>query len=435
VTESVLSALEALPPALRARPSWFEAGDAWSLDDLLLAAGRVAAALRSCGAGPSGLGVVAGETGAAAFAGGLGVRLAGLAAMLALPEGGDASGARVRVDRSLAVESAAAGDAPSLPAETAWVRTTGGTTGRPRLVAFTEAQSLAGARASIALLGLAEGDAVATTVPPWTAFGWNSGAVVPMLACAEVRAVPSASPRGLVAEARRADWVVTTPPVVRALARLRLARSGGDAPTRLLVAGSAYPDAEARALEGVGLLVIDRYGATEVGPIAQAREPFGALFAAPGVTVRTAGDPATLEVSGPGVAIGYAGEAERRFGGSFRTPDVVDLRADGSFRVVARADRAVKRMGRVVDLAHVERQVASAPGVALARVRAVPGALDVDVVAEAVPERGRDLDAGLVLRWARERLDPWERPSRVEVVPPLPAGHQAQWTPRGGARA
>jgi hypothetical protein len=62
-----------------------------------------------------------------------------------------------------------------------------------------------------------------------------------------------------------------------------------------------------------------------------------------------------------------------------------------------------------------------------ARVRAVPGALDLDLVAFVVPSgRGR-CDPGSVLEGAARVLASWERPTRVEVVAAEPSSGGEKW--------
>jgi acyl-coenzyme A synthetase/AMP-(fatty) acid ligase len=300
-----------------------------------------------------------------------------------------------------------------LPAGTAFLRATGGTTARPRLVAFDEAGAHATAWTYGELLALEAGSALALTVPPSAGYGWNAW-IGPLVRGATVWHVPATAPRAFLDALRDPGvaWGGTTPPVVRALARLDGA--GGRA-TRVIVGAATYPAAEAaEAQRRHGVAVFDRYGATEAGPLAQSDEPGGPLRAAGGVTLRLAGEPPTIEVSGPQVALGYVGGPG--FGGVFRTADGADFDGDGRFRLRGRTDRVVRRLARPVDLAAVEDAIAALPGVARCRVRVEPGALDVELVAQVVPGPGpapapAELHAALAAR-----LDPWERPTRIEVV-------------------
>ena len=297
---------------------------------------------------------------------------------------------------------------------TAWLKATGGTTGTPRLVAVSDEQAGAIARTNAELTGMRPGGVLVVTVPPWTAYGWNcwSGALV---AGAEVRYVAPTALHDLLDALGdpKVTFGCTTPPVVRALARLRPRGQARRAP--VLTAAAAYPDtAAAEVLDRHGIRVLDRYGCAEAGSIAQARDPGGPLWPAPGVELHFGGNPETIEVRGPGVALGVVGGAA--FEGRYATGDLVERRADGSFRLRGRADRVVRRMARAVDLDAVERALLDQPGVAHARVQARNGALDVELVAQVVPGNGAAPSSADLAASLAAILAPWERPSSIEIV-------------------
>jgi acyl-coenzyme A synthetase/AMP-(fatty) acid ligase len=333
--------------------------------------------------------------------------------------------------------SAAAG--AGVPAGAAWLRPTGGTTGTSRLVAFTDAQCEAVARRAGTAPRLAPGDVLLATVPPWTGYGWNSATFGPLLAGARVLHVAATNPRALLSAAgTEPAWRATTAPVVRALARVGVARARTEG-WRVLVAGATYPAEEAAALrEGRGVLVFDRYGTTEAGLVGQAEEPLGPLVAPEGVTVRGVGEPARLEVRADpatmalGYVVGPGAPPAPPFRGVFATADLVAFQGRG-FRVLGRSDRVVKRAGKMVDLGSVERRIAALPGVSRARVRAVPGALDLDLVAFVVASGRGPCEAGAVLEGAGRVLAPWERPTRVEVLEREPSAGGEKWAEAPGA--
>lgn len=306
----------------------------------------------------------------------------------------------------------------SWPEGTAWLRATGGTTGPPRLVAMSDAGIFAAAATHAALVGLGPGRDEVVTMPPSTSYGWNAwlGALV---SGATVRHVAPQAPRELLARLAVASTVIgcTTPPVVRALARLPARDPLTRAP--VICAAAAYPIEAAREVgRRHGVAVLDRYGATETGPIAQARVAGGALYAAPGVSLATTGaldGTATLRVASPAVALGLVG-AGAATNGVWQTADRVAFEPDGGLRLLGRVDRVVKRMGRPVDLADLERTFAALPGVALARVRAVPAALDVELHAQVVAAPGATVDGDALLAMLAESAPPWHRPTRLEVV-------------------
>lgn len=320
------------------------------------------------------------------------------------------------------------GDGVSPPVGAAWLRATTGSSGARRCIAFSEPQALAAVRRNDALLGPVRGQTVLTTLSPCTGYGWNGAVLGPLLAGAEVRFVSPLAPRDVLQAfaSGRVAWAVATAAVVCAL--VRLSPSVGAAGGRLLVSAAPYPRREAESLRRRhGLDVYDRYGATEAGPIAQAREPGGALHPAPGVDVQVAGDPAVVEVRSDGVALGALGGAP--FGWVFRTSDRAEVLVDGGFRLAGRADRVVRRAGRSVDLAHVEATLAGLPGVSLARVRAEPGGLDLDLQADVVPAAGASLDVAALGDALSRLLPPWERPRRITVRGTVPGrAGDGKWT-------
>jgi acyl-coenzyme A synthetase/AMP-(fatty) acid ligase len=316
----------------------------------------------------------------------------------------------------LAPEDATPDTTAPLPAHTTWLRATGGTTGAPRLIAVSAEQAHAAARSHARLAGLEAGSGCAVTVPPWTSYGWNSWTGT-LLSGGAVHYVAPAAPRDLLATLAKARvrCGCTTPPVIRALARLPADRGAGARRAPLLSAAAAYPASEALLIgERHGVAVIDRYGSSEAGPIAQAREPGGVLWPAPDVTLHCSGEPLVLAIESPSVALGVVGGPP--FAGVFQTADRVELTGQGSFRLLGRADHVVKRMGRLVALDELERLLVAQHGVSHARVRARPGALDVELVAEVVTAAGVPWEPAALASRLAEILPPWQRPSRIDVV-------------------
>ncbi len=302
----------------------------------------------------------------------------------------------------------------ALPQGTAFLRATSGTTGTPRFVAFSEAQAASAARRSGSMLALEPGQVVVTTVPATTSFGWVAGLLGPLLAGVTVVVAPSQAPREMLELAAlwRAAWIVTTPPLVRSLARLLALERQRRPAVRVLVASSEYPSEAASQLLAHDVRVVDRYGASEAGPVAQAPEPLAALRPASGVEVAVRNG--CLEVRSDAVALGELGG--RRFDGVFQTTDLVRLEPDGGFRLLGRADRIVRRAGRSIDLERLETLLRGLPGIDGARVVAEPGALDVELVARVVAAAGASMSPESVLAQIAPQLEPWERPRRLEFV-------------------
>jgi long-chain acyl-CoA synthetase len=420
-------------------PAFTEGARALSLGDLLAEAERRSRDLARAGVAEGDVVSVVAESALDGLLRALAARRAGGVPCLHGRETVSPAFARWRWEADGAPARVAGARDATLPAGTAWLRPTGGTTGTSRLVAFTDAQCATVAKRAGTAPRLSAGDVVLSTVPPWTGYGWNSASFGPLLAGARVVHVAATNPRALESPGdAEIAWRMTTAPVVRALARIGLPRARTEG-WRVVVAGAAYPAAEAaRLLETHGIGVFDRYGTTEVGLVGQAAEPMGPLRMIEGVEVRGVGEPEMLEVRADPAAmalayVGTPGEAASApFRGVFRTADLVAFEP-GGFRVLGRADRVVKRAGKMVDLGLVERRIAALPGVARARVRAVPGALDLDLVAFVVASGRGPCDAGSVLEEASRVLASWERPTRVEVVERDPSGGSEKWAEAPGA--
>lgn len=169
----------------------------------------------------------------------------------------------------------------------------------------------------------------------------------------------------------------------------------------------------------------NQYGLTEASPRVTALSDLEPQFAQgsvgrplPGVEVK-AGEGGQLLVRGPSVMLGYLGdEAATRAaleGDWLHTGDLGRVDAEGYVFVTGRSDGVVKVAGERVGLDEVEGELKGAPGVVELAVAPVPDEiLGVRLVALVV-----GADDGL-RRWARERLPPAKRPSKVVVVEALP---------------
>jgi amino acid adenylation domain-containing protein len=150
--------------------------------------------------------------------------------------------------------------------------------------------------------------------------------------------------------------------------------------------------------------------------------PIGVPIPGARLRVRTAefepvpvGEIGELWVAGPGVALGYAGDAgagiDPSGGGRFavldgergyRTGDLVSVRPDGALDFHGRADRQLKLGGMRIELEEIEAALAACPGVADAGIGVAAGAdrkvLIAAVVARAEPVSAATLRAHLLAR-------------------------------------
>lgn len=130
-----------------------------------------------------------------------------------------------------------------------------------------------------------------------------------------------------------------------------------------------------------------------------------------------------LLISGPGVCLGYLGNAEennRRFlirdvnGLSvrcYRTGDICRQHEDGSFEFLYRTDRQVKVKGHRIELGEIELAAASHPDVenVTAAVNDDHGRSMLEVYVK--PLNGRELTKNTLRNWLKERLPDYKLPS------------------------
>lgn len=295
------------------------------------------------------------------------------------------------------------------PAGAAVILRTSGSTGSPRRVALAADTLLASARATHARLGgpgawllalpvhhvagwqvlvrsvVAQADA---GLPPAPTVLDTTDGFRPSALPVTVDAMPDGAPRYTALVPTQVARALTEPAAVAALARL-------DA---VLVGGAAAPPALLRRAREAGIAVVTTYGMTETGG--------GCVYdGVPLDGVDVAEVDGLIEIAGPTLALGYAGDngallpgpadagsfLERGGRRWFRTADLGRV-TEGRVEVLGRADDVIITGGVNVHPAAVERALAGLPGVDQVVVVGVPdlewGSL---VTAVVVPGRGAPL--------------------------------------------
>lgn len=235
-----------------------------------------------------------------------------------------------------------------------------------------------------------------------------------------------------------------TPTHVAALVDAGLLELSGRMLRVVVVGGEAVPPGLWQALGAADLRAVNVYGPTEftvnaTACVIESGEPqphIGRPLA--GVTARVldpqkrrvpVGFPGELHLSGPQLAVGYAGQPERtaeRFltsaDGSrqYVTGDLVRWRGDGSLNFLGRRDGQVKLRGYRIELAEIARVLRSAPGVVDAAAVVVgqgsPSAVlhAALVLGEPAPE------LSAVRAFAATQLPGYMLPASFAVLPELP---------------
>ncbi|WKB54262.1 class I adenylate-forming enzyme family protein [Eleftheria terrae] len=325
---------------------------------------------------------------------------------------------------------------------------TSGTSGSPKGVMLTHANLLFIAENGRRMRRLVPGDRVWGVLPLSHVYGLTSVLLATLHAGASLVLVP----RFDAAEMARAlavggitvlhgvpamyakllAWSRQPGHVLRAPA-LRVAQSGGAPLDEAL---------KAAVEQALGVVLHNGYGMTEAAPsIAQTRLDTPRRDASvgmpiPGTEVRIVdlqrqqpvpgGETGELWVRGPQVMKGYYRDAVLtrqtvNAEGWLHTGDLARLAPDGVLEVVGRSKELIIRSGFNVYPVEVEQALCAHPDVMQAAVvgRPVPGNEEVVAFVEPVP--GRQLEAGTLQAWLRERLSPYKLPSAIVLMAQLPA--------------
>lgn len=261
---------------------------------------------------------------------------------------------------------------PEAPAGCLHWKTTSGSTGGPRRVAFTAAQLAADHDQIVAGMRLQSDAPNVAVISPAHSYGF-SNLVLPLLLSGMPMLVPGnplpGTMRKLLAEAVGPVTLPAVPVMWRAWLRAGLLET---LPCALAItAGAPMPlELEVEIFERSGLKVHNFYGASECGGIAfdDREEPrasaaeVGRPLPAAQVSVDADG---CLEVRGPAVALGYAEAAEdeeRLRGGVFRSGDLARFEA-GRVLLEGRATDTIHIAGRKVAPQAIEAHLQRQPGV------------------------------------------------------------------------
>lgn len=215
-----------------------------------------------------------------------------------------------------------------------------------------------------------------------------------------------------------------------------LARPEGEAWLRrfkvVLLGGSAVPPACLREIRDRRLPVYLTYGMTETAAACvlcpperlwKNQPPRGTPL--PGVRLGLDGD--LLTIATPALAVGFW-PTEHFPSAGLRTQDRAEMAADGTVRILGRADEVIVTGGEKVDPARV---VAALASVATVQVLGLPDpAWGERVVALVVGEPSLEP----ALRLAAERLEPAARPKAYAFVAELPSDARGKFD-RAAARA
>lgn len=210
------------------------------------------------------------------------------------------------------------------------------------------------------------------------------------------------------------------------LTRLSRRELYAEAPRLIFSSGQLLPnDAAQECKAAFGVWASEVLGSTETGGIAwrQQTEPGAAWTRLPGVNVAS-GEDGALSVRSP-----YLQEDA-----PLLTGDVIELLADGRFRLKPRGDRVVKIDGKRVSLTRVEEALAQLPEVSAAAALTLETRKEALAAVVALSERGaaalKERGAFRLSRQLRRQLsdalEPAERPKHWRFVGAIPTDAQGK---------
>jgi acyl-CoA synthetase (AMP-forming)/AMP-acid ligase II len=287
---------------------------------------------------------------------------------------------------------------------------TSGTTGRPRGVVYSHRSTVIHCYnvTSTAFHAIAPADVVMPAVPMFHANAWGHPYGAVMVGCKQVFPGPYLDAQSLLelCQSERVTlstgvptvWLSVLQMLEREPGRFRIAPG-----MRLIVGGSAAPEAMIRAFDRFGITVIHAWGMTETSPgcaaarlkptmtdlsederyAVRAKQGYppafvdarvigedGSEVAADGVTM------GELQVRGPYIAGSYyhSGPEPEKFAsdGWLRTGDVATVDAEGYIKITDRTKDLIKSGGEWISSVDLENAIMGHPAVAEAAVVAIP---------------------------------------------------------------
>ncbi len=336
----------------------------------------------------------------------------------------------------------------ALPADTALVLHTSGTTSRPKIVPLGQAKLAASARNIAQTIGLSPTDSCLNVMPLFHIHGLMAAVLASMAAGASVFCCPGFNALRFFAwlDEAKPTWYTAVPTMHQTiLARAeRNQESIARAQLRLIRSSSAsLPPQVMKALEDTfDAPVIESYGMTEAAhqmasnPLPPKARKAGSvgLAAGPEVAVMDAsgrllesGETGEVVIRGENVFDSYENNpqatADAFTDGWFRTGDQGVMDADGYLAITGRLKELINRGGEKISPLEVDEVIMDHPAVAQVATFALPhDTLGEEVAAAVVLQDGTSVDEQELREFAAERLAKFKVPRRIVILDEIPKG-------------
>jgi fatty-acyl-CoA synthase len=335
---------------------------------------------------------------------------------------------------------------------------TSGTTGRPKGVMYSHRAITLHSLASMTpdVMGMSEKDITLPVVPMFHANAWGMPFTATMAGCKQVFPGPFLDPQSLLENFEQEGVTLTggVPTIWLGIVQMLDKEPGRYKLTpgmRMIVGGSAAPEAMIRNFDKHNLRVIHAWGMTEMSPLGTLANLTSEMvklsedeqysyraqqgMPAPFVEIRgrneegfvpwdgqTMGE---LEVRGVWIASDYynSPEGADKFtdDGWFRTGDIVTISEHGFIKIQDRAKDLIKSGGEWISSVDLENAIMGHPSVAEAAVIAVPHPKWAErPLAVVVLKQGQTATADDINNFLAPKFAKWALPDAVEFVEAIP---------------
>lgn len=328
---------------------------------------------------------------------------------------------------------------------------TSGTTGNPKGVMLTHRNFATNALAALERMGLHDGDVGLCILPMFHSFAWTGNVLVSLALKSKLVIAPNITPPkpwlSLMAK-HKVTLFSAVPQLYGVLAKQCcgfqrwVLRYWFFRRVRVAVSGAApLSPATAEAFRSAfGIPILEGYGLTETSPVATINPPDRPKLGSVGTAIRGVelklvddaeqpvpeGGEGEICVRGDCVMKGYyhlpeATQQAFTSDGWFKTGDVGAIDSEGYLFIRDRKKDMIIIKGLKVFSAQVEASLLENPAVEEAAVIGVPDEHgDETIKAFIVLRKGAQADKTSLMKFCREKFDPYKRPRDIELVDSLP---------------